>query len=80
MVVVDFSAEGALLKVTPHELFILRSALLRESNQRSLKYERSNPSTPEELLSLASNSSVAKSLKTDIIKLMQFYKDQGVVE
>lgn len=76
----ETNIDGALVHFTPDELKVLRSAICKESSARTRRYSRINPSTPDELLTMASDKVAAQTLKVGIITLIQVYQDWGVLK
>ena len=66
------------VSLTPHEMFLVRSALLKEANFRKLRYESIHPTSPEDLLVLTNNKIVSQMLRDEFTEILQTYKDTGI--
>lgn len=79
MKILETNIDGALVQLSPQDILILRSAMTKESSIRSRRYERINPTSPDEMLVLASEKVTAHKMKVEVLSLIQTYKVWGVI-
>jgi hypothetical protein len=74
------SRKTTTVELDPVELEILRGAIVKEANSRNRTWKQVDPKFPEELMYHAVMQDTADKLKAGIYKLIQKYRDWGILK
>lgn len=80
MKVVSQVKTKVVVELSPVELELIKSGLVRERNYRRQQWEKVNPKFPEELMYHAVLKDTSEDLSTNIFKVINTFRDWGVLK
>ncbi len=80
MKVINQSKQSVTLELSPMELSLFRSAIIKESGSRRNTWKKVEPKFPEEVMYHAEMNHTAERMKVETHKIVRKYQDWGILK